>query len=98
MSFLSARKFIGAKVEAVRYTAETLTATDYDIPAVDVSYSSTIDRFQRNINLSNFSKLTDVPGKQMATVSFSVYVSPGNASDLSVSPSWGKLLRACGFS
>lgn len=97
MAFLTARKFIGAKIEDTRYTAETLAETDYDVPAYNISYSSTIDQYERAVNLDNFSKLTNIPGKQMAEVSFSVDVAPGNATDMSVVPSWGKCLRACGF-
>ena len=97
MGFLTARKFIGAKVESTRYAAETLAETDYDIPGYNVAYAATIDRYERPVNLSNFSKLTDVPGKQMATCSFSVDVAPGSTTDLSVVPSYGKLLRACGM-
>jgi len=97
MSFLTARKFVGAKIESVRYTAETLAESDYDIPAYNVAYTATIDRYNRPVNLSNFSKLTDVPGKQMATASMSVDISVGDISDASVVPSWGKLMRACGM-
>jgi hypothetical protein len=97
MSFLTARKFLGAKVESVRYTAETLAETDYDLPAYNIAYTSTIDQYERAVNLSNFSKLTNVPGKSMATCSFSVDVAIGEVGDLSTVPSWGKLLKACGM-
>lgn len=97
MSFLTARKFVGAKVESVRYTAETLAETDYDVAAYNVAYTATIDRYERPVNLSNLSKLTDIPGKQMATCSFSVDVAVGEVGDASAVPSWGKLLRACGM-
>lgn len=97
MSFLTSRKFVGAKIESVRYTAETLAETDYDLPAYNVSYSSTIDQYDRPVALSNFSKLTSVPGKSMATCSFTIDVSPGDSADMSVVPAWGKLLEGCGF-
>jgi len=95
MAFLTQRKFIGAAEESVRYTAEA--SVDYDIPAYNITYTSNIERYERPTNLSNFGKLTDVPGKQSATLSFSVDVAPGSATDLSVVPSYGKLLKACGM-
>jgi len=97
MSFLTSRKFVGAKAESIKYTAETLTETDYNIPAYNVAYTATIDRYERPVNLFNFSKLTDVPGKQMATCSMSVDIAVGDTADLSVVPSYGKLLKACGM-
>lgn len=97
MAFLTQRRFLGFKKESVRYVPETLLATDYTIPAYNIATSIDQQMYDRPVTLNTFSKITQVPGKRMATVNFSFDFAVSDPTDLSVVPAWSQVLESCGF-
>ena len=95
MSFMTTRATLGFKIESTPYTAETLTANEYNIAAKGVSYSGEIPMFERKLARGDYSKDPSVAGKRSVKISFTVdlYVS----SNLKDPPSYFGCLRACGL-
>lgn len=96
MGFMTSRKMLGFAVESVRYTAETLTAADYDIPAYNIQASPEIEEYERQIASGNFSSFAPVVGKTKGKVSFSVDLYK-SASGAGVAPAFAKALKCVGF-
>jgi len=93
---MNSKKPVGAKIESERYTAETLKAADYDIAVFEATYSIDTESTERNISLGNFSKVTDIVGKEDSTITMKVAIAP-SATNLGTAPTWAKLLKACQF-
>lgn len=95
MGFLMPKRTIGFKIESTPYTAETLSANDYDIAAYNVTYSPEIPMKERRLARGDFSRDISISGKRSITITFSVdfYHSGTNATP----PNYFKCLRACGL-
>ena len=96
---LTKRRVIAAKVEATEGTAETLLAADGGILAIDPKVEVDIKMHGRNVALASLSKFADVPGAQLAKITFKAEVKGvGTAYSAINLPALGKYLRACGMS
>lgn len=96
MGFMTSRKMLGFAIESARYTAETLDATDYDIPAYNIQASPEIEEYERQIASGTFSSFAPVVGKTKGKVSFSVDLYK-SASGAGVAPAYAKALKCVGF-
>jgi len=93
MSFLTVRRTIGFKKESVAYTAETLAATDFNVPAYAISYDSDIAMYARKLARGDMSRDISVSGKRGITIKFSVDLAwSGTAA---TAPTYFKCLEAC---
>jgi len=95
MAFLPDRTTIGAKVEDTPYTAETLTAVDYNFQAYNIKVDPDVVMMARKVARGDFGKELSIAGKQGCPISFSVDV--GYSGTLQTAPTFGKLLKACGL-
>lgn len=96
--FAQSRRTAVCTLESPAYTAATLSSVDFNVRVEeDISYSPEIEEKRRRVMQGDFDFDTSVMGKQRCTASFSVYVSPGSATDATVIPAWSKLLQACGM-
>jgi len=86
---------MGFKKETTAYTAETLAVTDYDNRAYDIKVSPNIEMYATKYSRGDFSKEVDIPGREMATVSFTVDIYPGSA--VNVAPKYFEMFECCGY-
>ena len=95
MSFIPGRRTLGAKLESTPYTAETLTADNFNIQVYNINYTPEIPKKDRKIARGDFSRDPSVTGKRAITItgSVDVYHSDTNTTP----PNYFLLLRACGM-
>lgn len=93
--YLTKLTSLGGKIEATPYTAESLSATDYDVRCYDIQVSPEIEEHKRVYATGNFDAFASSMGSQKGSVSFSIDVAPGTS--LSTAPKFAKFLRGCGF-
>jgi hypothetical protein len=92
------RRVVAGKIEALEGAAETLTATEGGIIAIDAKWSPDIKMLPRNVALPTLSKLQDVPGLALAHISFKAELM-GRSTAFAADnlPLVDPYLRACGF-
>lgn len=93
--YLNSLTSIGAKIESTAYTAESLSASDYNFRAYEISYSVEIEEFKRQYATGDWDSFASSMGTQKGSVTFSVDMAPG-ATNLA-NPNWAKLLLGCSF-
>ena len=92
------RRVLAGKIEGTEGSAETLTAAEGAIIALDVKWTPDIKMLQRNAALPTLSKLKQIPGLALAHVSFKAELMGCLAAFSSVNlPPIDPYLRACGF-
>lgn len=95
MSFISVFRTLGFKIETSPYTAETLAAGDYNVPAVEISYDPSIAMLARKLARGDMSKDVSIAGKRSGNITFKIHLAwQGSAT---VAPSYFKCLQACGL-
>jgi len=95
MVLLNRKRYIAAKTEAAEGTAETLTATEAVFQLYEPTAEFEVQMFQRDPAKPSLSKLVETVGTKSSRFRFRQEMR-GSAS-VSVAPSWGVLLKACGF-
>jgi len=96
---LTKRRVIAAKIEASEGTGETLSASDGGILAIEPKVEVDIKMNPRDPVMATLSKLADVPGAQLARVTFKAELKgAGSAYSTSNLPALSPYLRACGMS
>ncbi len=96
MPLLNRQRVLAAKVEGTKGTAESLSATDGKVYAEDIRFNYTPDETPRNPLRSSISTITSIAGPKIATVTCRCEMKGSGTS--TTAPSWGTLLRGCGFS
>ena len=92
------RRVLAGKIEAAEGVAETLTAAEGGILALDVKWTPDIKMLQRNAALPTLSKLKQIPGLALAHVSFKVELMGRTAAFSALNlPHIDPYLRASGF-
>jgi hypothetical protein len=92
------RRIIAGKAEAVEGTPEALTAAETGILVTNAQYTPDIKMLPREVLLATFSKLPDLPGARMASLSFSAEVmGRGVAYAALTLPRLDPYYRACGL-
>lgn len=86
---------MGFKVETTPYTAETLTAAEYNQRIYDVKVSPEIESYARKLARGDYSRDTSVAGRRKCTVTCAVDLYPG--STVSTAPQYFSMIRACGW-
>ncbi len=86
---------MGAKLESTPYTAETLTADNYNIAAYNINYVTEIANKGRKLARGDFSKDVSITGKRSITITFSVDLY--HSGTATTPPNYFLLLRACGL-
>lgn len=94
MAYLAAKSVFIIKLEATPGTAETPTATDFDLVLVDGELKPNIDFDSPNFNTGSHAKLADIPGMKTGTFSCKVPLRPGDT--VATAPKYAKLFKACG--
>lgn len=95
---LTNRRVVAAKIEAVEGTKETLAAADGGILALGPKVDVDIKMTPRKPIMATMSKLEDIPGSQLARITFSLEMKGrGTAYSSSNLPALDKYLKACGF-
>src|SRR5687767_8126195 len=92
---LTRRAVVAAKIEVTEGTAETLAAADANFLVVDPRFEADIAMFPRENVDASLSQYSQVPGTQMARLTFKVELKGQGAAG--TAPALGKLLKACGF-
>jgi len=95
MPLLQDETLIAGKIESVEGTEEVLTNADV-VDIKEPSFSPEINMVARDLLRGTLSKAKSLPGKRQGTIGFMVEVKGSGAAG--TAPSWGKFLRACGFS
>jgi len=88
-------KIFGFKLEDTPYTAETLTAANYDQRVYDIACNPEIETYARKLMRGDFSRDVSISGKRKGTVSCSVDIYPGSTA--ATAPRYFDMLRACGW-
>lgn len=92
------RRILAGKIEGVEGVAETLTAAEGAIIALDVKWTPDIKMLQRNAALPTLSKLKQIPGLKLAHIAFKVELMGCTAAFSAINlPAIDPYLRACGF-
>lgn len=92
---LSRKKQLAAKVESTKGTKETLADADANILCDEISVSFSPEEVVRDPLRSSISPLVSLPGAKIGTITCRVELKGSGTA--TTAPSWGKLLRACGF-
>ncbi len=95
MPILKRKTQVALALEAIEGTAETLTDADATMLVYDPDFSTDFSRFERDPARDTLSKLASVMGRKLASISWRTELK--GSGDVTVSPSWGRALRACGF-
>jgi len=94
--FLTNKTVVYGKTESTPYTTETsLADADFNVRVREISYSFDIAEFRRKIADGTLDYSESIMGKQQATVTFKVDMTPG--ATVSTEPNWSKFVEACGF-
>jgi hypothetical protein len=93
LRLIEQKRTLGLKIETTPYTAETLTVSDYDIQARDISYSPEVEMYLRKLARGDYSRDPSVPGRRKCTVSFKVDMHRGSAAG--TPPQYFDALRCC---
>jgi len=86
---------IAAKIEEVEGTAITLAAADVISNTYEAKYDPDIKYFKRNPSRASLSQAGGRTGQKSSKISFKVDLHGSGSKG--VAPSYGKLLKACGF-
>lgn len=88
-------KILGFKVEDTPYTAETLTAANYNQRVYDIKITPEIESYARKLMRGDFSRDTSISGKRKCSCSFSIDLYPGDS--VATAPDYFEIFRACGW-
>lgn len=92
MALLHRKRVLGAKIESVPGTPESLTATNGSFDVFDVTVEPDVPMTEL-LAQNSLSRLPSVPGARSGKVNFSLYVTGG-----ATAPSWATtFLPSCGF-
>ena len=94
MAILRRKIILGAKVEATKGTAETLTNSEA-ILVEDVSSPYTPEEVVRMTQRDTLSRSASIPGSPVATVDFRMEMKGGGAA--TTPPAWSEVIKGCGF-
>lgn len=90
------RAVVGAKVEAVEGTAETLVAADFDIEAENIAIGPDLPFFPKEAVSPSLSKFIGTSGgPRLNRITFETEIRGSGTN--TTPPSWGVLLRGCGL-
>lgn len=95
LRIMATQKIIGFKKESTPYTAETLTASNYNISAYDVKISPDIESYARSLLRGDYSKDVSISGRRKCVVTFTIDMYPGSA--VNVSPTYHGIIECCGY-
>lgn len=95
LRLMDSTKIIGCKKETTPYTAETLTAANYNQRAYDIKISPDIELYARSLARGDYSKDISISGKRKCTVSFTIDFYPG--STVSTAPTYFEIVECCGW-
>lgn len=94
---LKSRRVVAAQVEAVRGTAEVVTASADGIPLIREAehqiQPTSVDRDTLRLSLTDYADI--YPGKSLVTLTIAVEVAGRDTGFPVTPPSWTRLLRAC---
>lgn len=95
MPIMSNRAVVGAKIESVEGTAETLGAGDANFLIMEPKFEAELPQFERkNLDLS-LSPFASISGTRAGSLSFKVELRGSGAAG--TAPALAKLLKACAF-
>jgi len=86
---------MGFSLEDTAYTAETLTAADYNQRIYEVKVSPEIESYARKLARGDYSRDVSISGRRKCTVTCAVDLYPG--SGVAVAPQYFAMIRACGY-
>ncbi len=93
---LSNRQILGAKIEAVEGTAESLAGADCNIQLLEPpKFEPMISMFERKLIDASYSAFKQIPGTRLAKIS--VKVEAKGSGTAGTAPALGKLNKACGL-
>lgn len=95
MGLTQRRRVLGAKLEAVAGTPETITNAEA-MYVENLKFNPDVATLTHETNVSSGSQVLPSKGRSMASMSFDVKMYGGNAAG--TAPFWGALLQACAFS
>lgn len=93
--YLTSLTTLGLKRESTPYTAETLSASDYNFLPYEISYSTEIEEFKRQYATGNWDSFASSMGTQKGSVTFSIDMAPGLVP--LANPTWAKALVCSSF-
>lgn len=93
--FINQKELFAARTEATPYTAEVLTNADYNLLVRNIKFAPNVEMFERQYSVGDFDNFDAVPGKRMATLSFTVDLQGSGTA--TIAPKWGVLMAPCGF-
>lgn len=95
MALLSRKCQVAAKVEGTKGSVETLAAADANILAEVIGWHVAAEPLPRDYLRATLSKPKSIPGVKIMTLDIKVEVKGSGTA--ATPPSWGKLLRGCGY-
>ena len=89
------KRTLGFKIETTPYTAETLTASNYDVRAYNIEYTYDVPPYLRKLARGDYSRDATIMGRRSLRITFSVDLH--QADTVTSAPSYFKCLQACGM-
>jgi len=89
------KKTMGFKIETTPYTAETLTAANYNQRVYDIKVTPEVESYARKLARGDYSRDVSISGKRKCSVSCSVDLYPGATA--ATAPQYFSMIRACGW-
>lgn len=95
LRLMDTTKILGFKIESTPYSAETLTAANYNQRVYDIKITPEIESYARKLMRGDFSRDTSISGKRKCTCSFSIDLYPGDS--VATAPDYFDIFEACGW-
>lgn len=92
---LERQSVVGAKVEAVEGTAETLTAAECAILCYDTKFTPNVSLYKRTPHRASLTPLVGIPGRYLGKIAFKSEFKGSGA--IGTAPEWDVYARACGL-
>ena len=86
---------LGCKKETVPYTAEILTASNYNQRIYDIKCTKDIESYARKLARGDYSRDVSIAGKRKVTITCSVDIYPG--ATVATAPAYFDMLEGCGY-
>lgn len=95
LRLMDTTKIWGCAKESTPYTAETLTAADYNQRVYDIKISPEIESYARKLARGDYSRDISISGKRKCTASCTVDLYPG--STVATAPKYFEMIECCGW-
>ena len=95
LRLMDTNKVWGCVKETTPYTAETLTASNFNQRVYDIKISPEIESYARKLARGDYSRDVSISGRRKCTASCSIDLYPG--STVATAPTYFEMIECCGW-